>query len=84
MKYALNMASDGRVLSVTFEKYAPRDAATVDTLPERDVSDYRYIDGVLVYDPPAAEEEPPSWQDRMEAQLAYTAMMTDTLLEAKT
>ena len=82
MKYALNLASDGRVLSVTFEKYAPRDAVLVDVLPDRDVSQYRYADGILVYDPSAAAEELPSWQDRMEAQLAYTAMMTDTLLEA--
>lgn len=30
------------------------------------------------YDPPAP---PPTAQERLEAQVAYTAMMTDTLLE---
>ena len=30
--------------------------------------------------PPASEPEP-TWQERTEAQITYTAMMTDTLLE---
>lgn len=29
----------------------------------------------------APEEPKPSWQDQIEAQVTYTAMMTDTLLE---
>ena len=35
------------------------------------------IPGIM---PPASEPEP-SWQERTEAQITYTAMMTDTLLE---
>lgn len=83
MNYALNLAEDGRVLSVTFEKYAPVNAVIVEELPDGDVSSYRYVDGEFIYDPvPVVEvEEQPTQLDRIEAQLVYTAMMTDTLLE---
>ena len=30
---------------------------------------------------PAPKEEAPTWNDRIEAQITYTAIMTDTLLE---
>ena len=83
MNYALNLAEDGRVLSVTFEKYAPVNAVIVEELPEGDVSNYRYVDGEFIYDPiPVIEVvKQPTQLDRIEAQLVYTAMMTDTLLE---
>ena len=83
MKYALNLAEDGRILSVTFEKYAPEDAVLVDELPEGNVADYRYVDGAYVHDPISVEpvEEKPSQLDIIEAQVTYTAMMTNTLLE---
>ena len=83
MNYALNLAEDGRVLSVTFEKYAPVNAVIVEELPEGDVSSYRYVGGEFIYDPvPVVEvEEQPTQLDRIEAQVTYTAMMTDTLLE---
>lgn len=58
MKYALNLAEDGRVLSVTYEKYAPDDAVKVDELPDGSVADYRYIDGEFVYDPLPKPAEP--------------------------
>ena len=83
MKYALSLAENGRILSVTFDKYAAVDALTVKTLPEGNVADYRYVDGVFIHEPLPAEkmEEQPTQMDRIEAQLVYTAMMTDTLLE---
>ena len=83
MNYALNLAEDGRVLSVTFEKYSPVNAVIVEELPEGDVSNYRYVDGEFIYDPiPVIEVvKQPTQLDRIEAQLVYTAMMTDTLLE---
>lgn len=83
MKYALNLADDGRILSVTFEKYAPADAVAVEMLPEGNVADYRYVDGACIYAPIPVEntDEQPTQLDRIEAQVAYTAMMTDTLLE---
>lgn len=83
MKYALNLAENGRILSATYEEYAPEDAVLVDELPEGDISEYLYVDGRCVHDPlPIPEvEEQPTQLDRVEAQVVYTAMMTDTLLE---
>lgn len=83
MKYALNLAEDGRILSVTFEKYAPADVVVVDEIPEGNVADYQYVDGEFIHNPLSVEEveEQPTQLDRIEAQVAYTAMMTDTLLE---
>lgn len=83
MKYALNLADDGRFLSATLPEYAPADAMIVETLPEGDASDYRYVNGEFIYDPLPVEDinEQPTQLDRIEAQVAYTAMMTDTLLE---
>lgn len=51
MKYALNLTGDGRVLSATYEQYAQPDAVLVDSLPNGDLYDYRYVDGEFVYDP---------------------------------
>lgn len=82
MRYALNLAEDGRILSVTYEKYAPADAVKVVELPEGNVTDYRYVNG-FIYDPIPVEPvvAKPTQLDIIEAQLAYTAMMTNTLLE---
>ena len=84
MNYALNLASDNRILSATFAKYAPSDAVLVDELPDGNLADYRWQNGAFVYDPlpePDPVPEEPSQLDRVEAQATYTAMMTDTLLE---
>lgn len=81
-QYALNIAEDGRILSATFERFAHETAVLVDALPEGNIVDYLYQDGRYVYDPlPVTEADAPSQLDRIEAQVAYTAMMTDTLLE---
>ena len=57
--YALNLDSDSRILSAwnvlpigTYEGMP-----IVETLPDGDVTDYKYIDGVYVYDP-LPEPEP--------------------------
>ena len=85
MKYALNLAEDGRVLSVTYPMFAPEDAVKVDELPDGDVSDYLYdvTTGEYIYAPlPEPEvDEQPTQLDIIEAQVTYTAMMTGTLLE---
>ena len=61
MKYALNLAEDGRILSATYEKYASEGAAIVDYLPDGNLSDYLYQDGAFVHDPlPITEPEPPT------------------------
>lgn len=82
MKYALNLAEDGRILSATYEEYASVDAVLVNELPEGNIADYLYIDGQYVHDPIPVEkvEEKPIQLDRIEAQVTYTAMITDTLL----
>ena len=70
MKYALNLAEDGRVLSATFEKYAGAGAVLTDTLPEGSIENYRYQDGEFVYAPlPACPEPEPSAQEDMGAML---------------
>ena len=81
MRYALNVAEDGRILSATYEECAPAGAVAVEQLPEGDIADYLYIDGQYVYDPLPVPEEVPTQLDILEAQVTYTAMMTDTLLE---
>ena len=85
MKYALNLNSDNRILSAC--KVLPNgnyvDMILVDALPEGNISDYIYINNKYIHDPLPNEEieESPSQLDRVEAQVTYTAMMTDTLLE---
>lgn len=83
MKYALNIGEDGRILSATYEDYVFGDMQLVNQLPQGNVSDYRYVDGEYIYDPVYITdvEEIPTQLDRIEAQVTYTAMMTDTLLE---
>ena len=53
----------------------------VDELPGDDATNYRYVDGEYVYDPLPIAEPVPTQLDAIEAQVTYTAMMTDTLLE---
>ena len=83
MRYALNLSNENRILSATFEKYASDDAVLVELLPEGDITDYLYIDCEYIYEPLPVVEivEQPSQLDIIEAQVTYTAMMTDTLLE---
>lgn len=88
--YALNLNEENRILSVTYDKYAPASQPRVETLPANEdgtsanVVDYLYVDGEYVHDPlpePEVPEEQPTQLDMVEAQVLYTAMMTDTLLE---
>lgn len=85
MRYALNLGEDGRILSSTFDNLAPAKQPRVDELPNggKKITEYKYINGNFVYDPIPVEpvEEEPTQLDRIEAQVTYTAMMTDTLLE---
>ena len=57
MKYALNLAEDGRILSATYPQYAPDDAVLVDALPEGDISEYIYRDGEYIHEPVEQTEE---------------------------
>ena len=58
MEYALSLADDGRILSVTYAKYALVNAVVVETLPEGDISEYRYVDGEFIHDPLPKPEQP--------------------------
>ena len=82
MKYVLNLADDGRVLSAGEQLYIPKGATVVETIPSGDTYDYRYVNGEYIYDPLPVEEivEIPTQLDEIQAQVAYTAMMTDTLI----
>ena len=81
-KFALNLAEDGRILSATYDEFAPEEQPRVEELPEGDIFNYLYVDGAYIYDPlPAEPIVVPSQLDIIEAQVTYTAMMTDTLLE---
>ena len=69
MIYALNLADDGRVLSVTFDKYAPASQPRVDHLPEGDLYEYRYVNGEFIHDPLPEPEQPES-QPTQEERIA--------------
>ena len=85
MNYALNLAEDNRILSAckTLPNGNYNDMPIVDTLPEGNLPDYQYINNEFIYNPLPKEEvkDVPSQLDVIEAQIAYTAMMTGTLLE---
>ena len=51
--YALNLSEDNRVLSAWYviEGQDYTGMHVVETLPDGDVADYKYIDGVYVYEP---------------------------------
>ena len=59
MKYALNLAENGRILSATYEEFAPEGAPIVDKLPEGDIANYLYVNDQYVNDPLPKEEPEP-------------------------
>ena len=82
MRYVLNLGEDGRVLSASFlNNFTPENSIVVEELPEDNISDYKYINNQYIFDPLPIPEEKPTQLDIIEAQVTYTAMMTDTLLE---
>lgn len=58
--YALNLSTDNRCLSASPVNLAPVGAVFVAALPEGDLYEYRYENGVYIHDPlPAAEPSDP-------------------------
>ena len=69
MKYALNLAEDGRILSATFEEYAAAGLPLVDILPEGNIADYKYIEGAYISEP-LPKPDPPQSYRTIEERLA--------------
>lgn len=82
MKYALNLAEDGRVLSVTYPRYAPEDAPRVDELPGGDLYEYRLVAGEFVHDPLPVPEQPE--EVSLEEQVAELREALELLLSGVT
>ena len=58
--YSLNLDSENRILSACICLEGQEYINIVDTLPESDITDYKYIDGEYVYDPlPSLESVDP-------------------------
>lgn len=49
--YSLNLAEDGRILSACVCIVGQTYNNIIDTMPDGDITDYKYIDGSYVYDP---------------------------------
>lgn len=57
--YSLNLDTDNRILSACICLEGQTYENVIDTLPDRDVTDYKYINSKYVYDPlPKPEPEP--------------------------
>lgn len=82
--YALNLNNENRILSacVVLPNGNYNGMPIVNELPQGNITDYLYIDGEYVYSllPVEPTVTEPSQLDLIEAQVTYTAMMTDTLL----
>lgn len=57
--YSLNLAEDGRILSVCVCLAGQTYNNIIDTLPDGDITDYKYINNEYVYDPlPKPQPQP--------------------------
>lgn len=56
-KFALSISEDGRILSATYEEYKNENSVIVESLPDGDITNYRYVNGEYIYDP-MSEPEP--------------------------
>ena len=80
--YAINLDKESRILRATMQGYADADYIMVESLPDGNIIDYKYINGEYVHDPLPEPEEPPAVEtveekiERVEANLLYFSMMT--------
>ena len=57
--YALNLDTDNRILSACVCLEGIEYENVVETLPDGDISDYKYVDGKYIYEPlPEPEPKP--------------------------
>lgn len=70
--YALNLDTDNRILSATFEEYATPEQPRVSELPEGDLNSYRYEAGAFIYDPPPIPTDNSEEIAALKAQLEAT------------
>ena len=82
MKYVLNLAEDGRVLSAGEQLYIPKGATVVETIPSGDTYDYRYVNGEYIYDPLPKHE--PVAHPTAEERIAELEEALDMLLNGVT
>lgn len=65
-KYSLNLDTDGRILSVCNCLEGQTYENVVDTFPDGDVTDYRYVNGEFIHDPrPTPVAEPTVEEDTL-------------------
>lgn len=70
--YSLNLDTDNRILSACVCLEGSEYKNVVDTLPDGNISDYKYVDGEYVYDPlpePELQPEEPITNDILNALL---------------
>lgn len=73
-KYALNLGENGRVLSVCVCIEGQTYENIVDSFPDGDVSEYRYMDGEFIHDPepkPDPPEPEPTAEEDTLSMLVY-------------
>ena len=67
-KYSLNLGEDGRILSVCNCLEGQIYEYVVDSFPDGDVTEYRYVDGEYIHDP-LPKPEPPAQEPTVEELL---------------
>lgn len=88
--YIIGITDDGYIGSIGTGKGASQEIANFDEIDLAYLSAYKLVGNIAVLDEAKrqeliseeeARELEPTWQERMEAQMLYTALMTETLVE---
>lgn len=74
MKYCLKLGADNRIEYATREEFASPDLVAVDSLPDGNLVDFRYVEGEYIHDPlpMPGENSEPSTDDVLNALLGVT------------
>lgn len=80
--YALNLDPEtNRILSATYDQYAPPSQPRVTYLPEGNINDYLYQNFEYVYDPLPEPEPEPVEPTQVELDIAELKAQNEMLLE---